>query len=118
MITKLFEIRDRLTFVPALAIQLDSPTEAERYLLSRAGFGNKDVGLWNYIVLWPMHLDFHVATTDPGYWDDRTYQTAHYHIMENWDSLKSGDVIDVEFILGGTTEPKKSERITTGATDV
>ena len=36
--------------------------------------------------------------------------TAHEHIILNWDQLKDGDVIDVEFILGETKVKKDSER--------
>jgi hypothetical protein len=35
--------------------------------------------------------------------------TAHAHILQNWHSLTSGDVIDVEFILGESKQPKESE---------
>lgn len=33
------------------------------------------------------------------------------YIIEHFDELESGDVVDVEFIVGETTEQKKSERI-------
>lgn len=42
----------------------------------------------------------------------RTFPVAHSFIENNWDELKDGDVIDVEFILGETAEKKVSERIT------
>jgi hypothetical protein len=35
---------------------------------------------------------------------------AHQHIEQNWDLLNDGDVVDVEYILGETSEPKRSER--------
>jgi hypothetical protein len=34
---------------------------------------------------------------------------AHDYIRNNWPTLKDGDVIDVEFILGETNERKISE---------
>lgn len=37
---------------------------------------------------------------------------AHKNIEEQFDHLESGSVIDVEFILGQTPAPKKSERET------
>ena len=43
--------------------------------------------------------------------DDRTIQTAHKHIASNWQSLTSGDIIDVEYILNETKEKKISERL-------
>jgi hypothetical protein len=50
------------------------------------------------------------ANNDPYGWTDRTYANAHNYITENWTALKDGDVVDVEFILGETTESKISER--------
>ena len=38
MIARLFEIRDRGTFIPMLAVQCDAADENERYLLAHAGF--------------------------------------------------------------------------------
>lgn len=37
-------------------------------------------------------------------------QVAHDFITKNYDTLQSGEVIDVEFILGETTTKKKSDR--------
>jgi hypothetical protein len=39
MTTKAFEIRDRATFIPAIAVRLDPADERERYLIARCGFG-------------------------------------------------------------------------------
>lgn len=116
MITKLFEIRDRLTFVPALAVRISAMNDgAEQYLLERAGYSFDR----HYVLLYPMTGDFHVAGTDPDEtWNGgRTFTAAHRYILENWKALESGDVIDVEFILNETTDIKQSERITTGASD-
>lgn len=44
MRTKLFEIRDRGTFLPVMALRLDrgdmTLADAERYLLGRCGYGS------------------------------------------------------------------------------
>ena len=37
-------------------------------------------------------------------------QTAHLYIEKNFDALKDGDVVDVQFILGESDKPKTSER--------
>jgi hypothetical protein len=34
---------------------------------------------------------------------------AHRYIEQTFSQLKSGDLIDVQFIIGETTEPKVSE---------
>jgi len=55
-------------------------------------------------------------TSDRGFWDperwgtERTKLISHKYICEHWDELKSGDVVDVEYILGIRDEPKTSER--------
>ena len=108
MKTKLFEIRDRGTFMPAMATQIRSSDEKEIYLLESSGFSN-------YNPLFILHfLELNEAHYDAYHWEDRTRFTAHQYIQENWEKLKSGDVIDVEYILGETTEPKMSQRAEIG----
>jgi hypothetical protein len=36
---------------------------------------------------------------------------ARNHIIDHFEALSDGDVVDVEHILGETTEPKVSERL-------
>lgn len=101
--TKLFEIRDRGTFIPAMAIRVSG---ADGYLMRRAGFG--DVPMV-YLVM----LATEKCRYDPYNWDNmRTMGNAHNYIMDHWDTLNDGDVIDVEFILGETAAPKVSEQAT------
>lgn len=101
MVSKLLEIRDRFTLVPALAIQVSGK---DGYLLRRAGFQS------------PMIYLIALATQKCGYdpygWGDRTFTVAHQYIERAWAGLQNGDVIDVEFILGETTEMKQSESVT------
>lgn len=37
---------------------------------------------------------------------------AHLYVRDHWAELRDGDVVDVQFILGETAAPKKSERET------
>lgn len=87
--------------------------DAEYYLLRRAGF---DPSLQNpsHVILCKLECSGvgRNATYDPFAWGGRTYPVAHQHIINHFDELSSGSVIDVEFILGETTQPKQSERIT------
>ena len=118
MIVKAIEIRDRGTFIPAIAIKMVPypagknetwDNEAERYLLRRAGYGFVEP----CVVLCKMECSGvnRNATYDQHAWGGRTYPVAHNYIIEHFDELESGAVVDVEFILGESTEPKKSERI-------
>jgi hypothetical protein len=102
------EIRDKGTFIPCLALRMTADNERQRYLLRRVGFEIEHPG----IVL--MTLNDQKATSDPYDWPSlglgpRTMVVAHVWIAEHFDELDDGSVVDVEFILGETTMPKRSE---------
>ncbi len=106
MITKVLEVRDRATFMPVVCTEMITHDPKEHYLLRRLGFdSNRCIQ-----VTW---VDGHSSTYDPYRWgsNPRTLQVAHNYIRDNWDNIESGDVIDVEFILGEATVKKESERI-------
>jgi hypothetical protein len=109
MITKTFELRDRATFVPVLAIRLEPGCEADRYLFGRAGFTPNPDRQREYIMLCGLNGGRETATCDPHDWPNRTRQEAHKYIREHFEELESGAVVDVEYILGETASPKRSE---------
>lgn len=126
MIIKLFEVRDRGTCIPVLAIRIDArdyePEAADgdrdpephawlqkRALLHRTGYGPSGAP---YTIV--MKLADTRAEVDAYDWHDRTMRTAHLEIAKHFDVLKRGAVVDVEFILGETTAPKRAEREETG----
>lgn len=118
MIVKAFELRDRGTFIPVLAVKMVPSDEtaddygSERYLLRRSGYGFANP----CVVLCRMEASGvdRNATYDPFAWGEgtRTYQVAHQYIIEHFDELESGEVVDVEFILGEKPDKKISERLT------
>jgi hypothetical protein len=62
-----------------------------------------------------MDLNDQDATNDPYSWGirnkgPRTFPVAHNWIIDHFDEISDGDVIDVEFILGETKQPKTTER--------
>lgn len=105
MQVKLFELRDKATFIPIVAIKIIPATIPELYLHRRVGFRVDDK---------PVMIS-RLAGGDELMLEryDRTFAVALEHITDHFDTLTSGDVIDVEFILGETTEKKVSERFTT-----
>lgn len=105
MNSKMFEVRDRGTCISVIAIKLQSQDKSEEFLLSRAGFYGDG---FPFILL--THMETLKSTYDAYKWDDRSMRTAHRYIQQNFDNLKTGDVIDVEYILGETKQPKKSLR--------
>jgi hypothetical protein len=111
---KLFEIRDIATFMPVLCVRLRSTTEEERYLLARAGFGLDYKDQRQYVQMVNIAGGSGVSTCDPHGWTGgaSTLPEAHRHIIKHWDELESGDVVDVEYILGLSDHPKLSERLT------
>ena len=100
MTHKLLEIRDRGTFIPAMAIRVSGE---DGYLMRRAGFQNPMV----YLIA----LATQKCAYDPYQWGNRTMKTAHGFIESQWGALADGDVVDVEFILGESTAPKQSEQV-------
>jgi len=115
MIVRAIEIRDKATFIPALAIYVRDINEAQRYLMLRCGF--PVAPHQNSIIL--MRMNDQRANSDPYGWNDRTHQVAHLRLLEIAASpvgfavgVRDGMVIDVEHILGETVEPKRSERET------
>lgn len=108
MTAKLFEVRDRATFLPVLAVLVEPASEQEHYLLRRAGYSGKPGEV--YVIMAGLDGGLDKATSDPYDWDNRTRQVAHDFIIKHWDQLTTGAVIDVEWILGEAPFPKASER--------
>lgn len=102
----ILEVRDRGTLIPVMATyisDINGETVEENKLISRAGYGH--IGMTILTI-----LESGKSSNDPFKWDEsRTMHNAHFYIHKNFNKLKSGDVIDVEFILGETNVKKKSE---------
>lgn len=117
MRTKVLEIRDEGTFILALGVDMnpgphighEAPFAIEKWALRRCGYpcdGHANVLL--------TRLDGNgQATNDPYGWKGgtRTFPIAHNWIIEHWDELSDGDVVDVSFILGETKQIKITERL-------
>jgi hypothetical protein len=112
MICKTVELRDRGTFVPALAIKLTPTNEADRYLLSRAGYGLTPERQSTYVMLCGLDGGLERITCDPFDWgDNATRHFAHLWLIEHFDEIESGAVVDAEFIRGESKSPKVTEAI-------
>ena len=118
MRTLLLEVRDRATFVPVLCVEMTPDrtlvdgrpgpwSEEQTYLLRRCGyrFDLPAVMMTRLGAGYPAHID-------PYAWRDRTLSVAHDYICQHWPHLRSGDVVDVRFVLGEAEEPAESERVT------
>lgn len=102
MEVKLFEVRDRCTFIPCIGIKV---TGDDGPLARRIGIlrGNHSI-MFGRLAGGQMVHSPHEQTLS-----GRTMHDAHRCVSETWDSLKSGDVIDVEYWLGETKTKKASE---------
>jgi hypothetical protein len=113
---KFFELRDRnLKFIPIMAINFKNEgkhklTPHEDALRNYAGF-NGDCG----IILIRLdrvraeYLDPVMAKYEVGIWNSRTLDTAHAFLNATWQIRKSGEVVDVEYILDETETIKESK---------
>lgn len=115
---KAIEIRDAGTFVPALAIRPIPYSEMERRLLERAGFGDTWERQGEYVIL--VHVASGLAKHDPWEWPGsmgRTMHVAHRALLGGdaevasfaFEDIESGAVLDVEYLLGLSAAPKRSE---------
>jgi hypothetical protein len=104
--TKLLEIRDRMTFVPALAVRVrHEPGDGSRpnQLIARGGFHH---GEGIYLI----RLADARAQVDPYEWlNDRTHKAVHLHLIDHWSEVKDGELIDARVILGEETVPAETE---------
>lgn len=103
--TKVFEIRDKGTFIAAMAIKNLGVNAAQQFYFDSCGFPSDG----SSITL--MMLYDQKATNDPYEWGGRTMPAAHWWVLEHFNEMKDGDVVDVQVILGETTEKKISERL-------
>ena len=107
MKTKIFEVRDNKTHIEVIATKLKADNVIEEYNLGHCGFDSDIVMLTN--------LETMETNYDSYNWDDtRTIRNAHNYINEHFDELENCAVIDIEFILGETKEPKISDRFYCG----
>lgn len=105
--SKIFELRDRGTLIPVMATLVSSTSgenDMENNLMLRAGYGNSGMVILTL-------LESGESRNDPFKWNNgcRTLTEAHRYIVNNFYNLNSGDVVDVEYILGESAIKKASE---------
>jgi len=115
MDTRIIEIRDSGTTIICMASKFGALSSWEEWAVARSGYGSDMESRGWYVILWPMDGGSSLCTTDPFDWPasrgGRTMFEAHRWLRDtaDWENIKSGSVVDVEFLLGETDEPKKSE---------
>ena len=114
MEVKLFEVRDEGTFIPCVGMKLTHRTREEKFLLRRAGYAEDQIAPGysdqdEPYILFGNLFGKGLLNYDAFAWPNRTMARAHMHVITNWANLKSGDVVDVQFIHGETPAAKVSE---------
>ena len=112
---KLIEIRDRDTCISALVVRCRPSNEAERWLLQQSGYDIYPTQQAAYVLLAPLAgLEKGHIYYDSFQWEGRgfgrTLFQAHDYLLDHFDEVRSGDVVDIEYILGETPAPKRPER--------
>ncbi len=111
MEVKILEVRDAGTFMPVICIKPIADNDAQLWLLRRDGYD----ALRDERCVILIKPQCRGVAYDPYDWPlgrGRTMQVAHQYIESHWAHLNDGDVVDVEYILKETDEPKVSERLT------
>ena len=107
MITKVFEVRDNATNIGVIATKMQPEVPQEDYQLERNGFSLEGEAL----ILVTKMSDCQ-SNWDAFKWRDgtRTMFEAHRYIAKHFDELKTGDVVDVRYILGEADAPAPSDK--------
>jgi hypothetical protein len=110
---KVFEIRDRGTCIPWLAFKFAYPmSERSVAILRRAGFGDRPQES-DCVIQGPAHcsggLEDEKLIYNSTYVKNDRCRMAAMYIKANFDTLESGQVIDICVILGEATEPAASD---------
>ena len=106
---KYLEVRDSCTCIPVIAISTKVEDPIGRKFMWQMGFGPRSNMVFVTKVE-PVQTEY-----NPFAWGEnpRTMFRAHKYIQDNWNELKSGDVVDVEYIMGLRATKKEAEIWTT-----
>lgn len=89
---KYLEIRDTNTCVPVYAFRIEPLS-----MIRAIGYGDA-----TFIAL--MTFTGEECATSPGVWSQDWYVKVHQAVIDSWDTLKSGDVLDMRVVRGETVE--------------
>ena len=104
MKTKMIEIRDDGTCIPALVIKMEAANAVEECYMWRTGYPRDG----SSIVL--MRLSDQETKVDPYEWGtSRTMPLAHNWLCDHFDDIEEEAVLDVRFISGVRDNPVEPE---------
>lgn len=116
MMNKFLEIRDEGTCIPVLCLEmcvgphegLERLFRVEECFLQHMGFEQEAPHPILMIDVQSKRCTYNPADwPKPKFPPGRTLYRAHLYVTQHWDTLGSGDVVDVEHILGEVEAPAK-----------
>jgi len=124
MIIKFLEVRDNMTCIPVMAIEMTPLERGDRLcddLISAKYLRYEGFDLRGGMILL-IRLSDQKATVEPFFWpkvngDRRTMPLAHKYIVEHWQELENGDVVDVR-VQAGERETPVDPHICTGRREI
>lgn len=109
MLTKTFEIIDKAWSRPVIATKITPWCAADTRLLAQAGIGFNIEGRSNIILVTVILDGEGCSRIDAQGWpySPRGLRIAHHYFDFHFDILESGELIDIEYLVGET----KTKRI-------
>ncbi len=108
METKILEVRDNCTTMPILAVRLIPGNGKDLALLSRTGYGQSVEEQSKFVITVPLECPSH-STYAPSQEGSPWESEVHRDIIEHWDELEDGDVVDPAFYRGDRPSPLPSD---------
>jgi len=102
---KVFEVFNRGVRTMVIGILMESMDWREQSIIEQSGFSVKEPPA--VMLVNPFSGEARVSSDA---WQDRSMRIAHQYLEGYWDTLQSGDTIDIEWLFQEKEEPCKSER--------
>lgn len=110
METKFFEVRANATCIPIVASRLKATNESEKWMLAHTGYGLTIEEQSQFILVTRLECDSPAVST-PHRESSPEMCIIHKYLMEHFDELTSGAVLDSDFIEGRRLTPRKTDRL-------
>lgn len=106
MRARVLEIRYHDEVYSVMALEMsDDVSEFRNWLLARSGFPREQYKKYVVIV-----LDTMKCHVDPAGWPEQWQRAMHGHVVDHFDVLYDGKVIDVDHLMTGRDKPRLSSR--------
>jgi hypothetical protein len=101
-------ISDKLIEINAIYIVMAADNDDQRKMLVDAGWPQGPERYFPGGIL--IDLNSYEAQSRRRLWTTRTMRVAHEFLDKHYQTIRDGDIIDIQYILKETTSPKKREK--------